>query len=162
MNGVPSGEEPSRVLSLQGLIGVSGEELLDMVEECGTVTHYVVTPGLASAMLIFATQRDAEAGHARLRNARLGERPDEYVVKFGKNPTLSDEELSRLLLVPPHKTNFLISPPPSPPDDWIPGPEDGPNSLQAPDVDEPIVLDSHVVLLSTDSQDMPNIHFEPA
>ena len=216
--GVPSGFEPSRVISLQNLDGVGDDELLGVMTRFGEVTHYVITPPLSSAMVIYATQEEAELAFEYLHGreeagkgwwggeegedgeedgengldedevavleeaAAMGVEVPQFMCRFGKAPRLSDEELSKLLLIPPHKTNFLISPPPSPPDTWIPGPEDGPNGDQAPDADVPVVVAPDRVLIYSSSQNsvvgegegegegsslpahisIPDIHFEPA
>ena len=46
------------------------------------------------------------------------------------NAAVDPHELTqRLLTVPPKPRNFLISPPPSPPEEWQQTKEDGPNSV---------------------------------
>lgn len=151
------------VLSLQCFEGVSAEDFVARMSEFGTIKHAVMTPSLSSAMVIYAEVEQAERALNALMSSpdglgRLWGTNPRFHVRYGRKPRMSDEELARMLLVPAHGTVYLISPPPSPPDTWIPRLEDGPNRDQAPDLPPPVLLaDEAKMLLLPETEATPRI-----
>jgi hypothetical protein len=133
------GADPTNVLVLQDLVQVTEEAVFDLFCNYGKIKHLVVTASLHTGMVVFENVDQATRAKEALGGLQIGLSED-FRIRYGLTQTRTDEELAKNLLVPPHKTNFLLSPPPSPPESWVPAEEHGPNCITSVDLPPPVVL----------------------